>query len=54
MNWLNPISDMAIPTHSGVVSSYNAMDKIISKKIFLKKNMTPKYFTFEKSQRKFF
>ena len=34
-------------THSGVVSSYNAMNKIISKEIFLKnKIMTPKFFTF--------
>ena len=38
-------------THSGVVSSYNAMDKTISKKIFLKeKILTPKYFTFEKKE----
>jgi D-alanine-D-alanine ligase len=33
-------------THSGVISSMNAMDKIISKEIFLgKKINTPKYFT---------
>ena len=33
-------------THSGVVSSFNAMDKLISKKIFLKhKIKTPKYFS---------
>jgi|TARA_B110000971_G_C19980024_1_gene486916 D-alanine-D-alanine ligase len=32
-------------THSGVVSSMNAMDKIISKKIFKKNNLlTPNYF----------
>ena len=36
-------------THSGVISSYNCMNKIISKEIF-KKNMikSPKYFVFEK------
>jgi len=33
-------------THSGVISSYNAMNKIISKEIFLKnKIQTPKFFT---------
>ena len=33
-------------THSGVVSSFNAMNKLISKKIFLKhKIKTPKYFS---------
>ena len=32
-------------THSGVMSSYNAMNKIISKEIFIKNNiLTPKYF----------
>ena len=32
-------------THSGVISSYNAMNKIISKEIFRKNNiLTPKYF----------
>ncbi len=36
-------------THSGVISSYNAMDKIISKKIFIKNKIkTPKYFTIKK------
>ena len=31
-------------THSGVISSYNAMNKIISKEIFIKnKILTPKY-----------
>ena len=36
-------------THSGVISSYNAMNKIISKDIFLKNNiLTPKYFTLKK------
>ena len=30
-------------THSGVISSYNAMDKIISKEIFIKNNI---YFFF--------
>ena len=33
-------------THSGIISSFNAMDKLISKKIFLKhKIKTPKYFS---------
>ena len=37
-------------THSGVISSYNAMNKIISKKIFLKnKILTPKYFNLSKN-----
>ena len=37
-------------THSGVISSFNAMNKIISKKIFLKnKIITPKFLSFEKS-----
>ena len=36
-------------THSGVISSYNAMNKIISKEIFKKNNIiTPKYFVFKK------
>ena len=36
-------------THSGVISSYNAMDKLISKKIFLKSKIkTPKYFSINK------
>ena len=34
-------------THSGVVSSYNAMNKIISKQIFIKnKILTPKFLQF--------
>ena len=38
-------------THSGVVSSYNAMNKIISKKIFLKhKIITPKFFVIKKEE----
>ncbi len=38
-------------THSGVVSSYNAMNKIISKEIFKKNRiLTPLYFTLSKSQ----
>jgi len=33
-------------THSGVISSYNAMNKIVSKEIFVKnKIITPKFFT---------
>ena len=40
-------------THSGVTSSYNAMDKIISKEIFLKnKILTPKYFSIYKNSTK--
>ena len=36
-------------THSGVVTSYNAMNKLISKKIFLRnKILTPKYFSLKK------
>ena len=35
-------------THSGVISSFNAMNKIISKEIFLKNSIkTPKYFTMQ-------
>ena len=43
---------MGIPyTHSGVISSYNAMNKIISKEIFIKnKILTPKYFSIKKNQ----
>ena len=38
-------------THSGVISSYNAMNKIISKKIFIKnKILTPKYFSLKKTE----
>ena len=38
-------------THSGVVSSFNAMNKIISKDFFIKnKILTPKYFTFKKNE----
>ena len=38
-------------THSGVVSSHNAMNKIISKEIFIKnKILTPKYFTIFKHE----
>ena len=37
-------------THSGVISSFNAMDKLISKKIFLKNKIkTPKYFSINKN-----
>ena len=36
-------------THSGVVSSYNAMNKVISKEIFKKNKInSPKYFVLEK------
>ena len=38
-------------THSGVISSYNAMNKIISKEIFLKNNIkTPKFFSIKKTE----
>tara|TARA_B100000579_G_scaffold90694_1_gene71541 strand:+ start:1171 stop:2100 length:930 start_codon:yes stop_codon:yes gene_type:complete len=37
-------------THSGVISSYNAMNKIISKEIFkINKIKSPKYFVIEKN-----
>ena len=36
-------------THSGVISSYNAMNKIISKELFKKNKIkTPKFFTIKK------
>ena len=36
-------------THSGVVSSFNSMNKIISKKIFIKSKIkTPKFFSMKK------
>ena len=38
-------------THSGVKSSFNAMNKIISKKIFIKNKIkTPKYFAMKKKE----
>ena len=38
-------------THSGVVSSYNAMNKIISKEIFKKNNIkSPKYFMIKRAE----
>ena len=50
------LETMGIPyTHSGIISSAMAMDKEISKKIFLKnKILTPKYFiySFDKSKKK--
>ena len=37
-------------THSGVISSFNAMNKLFSKKIFLKSKIkTPKYFSIDRS-----
>merc|ERR1711991_1082666 len=43
------LENIGIPyTHSGVISSAKAMDKEISKKIFLKnKILTPKYFIYK-------
>ena len=36
-------------THSGVISSYNSMNKVISKEIFKKNKIkSPKYFVFNK------
>ena len=36
-------------THSGIISSFNAMNKVISKEIFKKKNIvSPKYFVIKK------
>ena len=38
-------------THSGIISSFNAMDKIISKKIFINnKILTPKFFSLIKNE----
>ncbi len=38
-------------THSGVISSYNAMNKVISKKLFIKnKILTPRYCTIKKKE----
>ena len=38
-------------THSGVISSFNAMDKLISKEIFIQNKIsTPKFFTLKKSE----
>ena len=38
-------------THSGVISSYNSMDKVISKKIFIRnKIFTPNYSVIQKDQ----
>ena len=38
-------------THSGVISSYNAMNKIISKEIFIKNKIkTPKFLTLKKNE----
>ena len=40
-------------THSGVLSSYNAMNKIISKKIFIKNKIkTPKFFSINEQENK--
>ena len=40
-------------THSGVISSFNAMDKSISKKIFIKNKIkTPKFFIIQKKDLK--
>ena len=42
-------------TRSGVISSFNSMDKVISKKIFIKNNiLTPNYFTIQKDDMKTF
>jgi len=40
-------------THSGVISSFNAMNKLISKEIFIKNNIkTPKFFLIKKTEYK--
>ena len=40
-------------THSGVISSFNAMNKLISKEIFIKNNIkTPKFFPIKKKEYK--
>ena len=39
-------------THSGVISSMNAMNKLVSKKIFIhNKIRTPKYFVVDKNEK---
>ena len=39
-------------THSGIISSYNAMNKVISKKIFIKNKITtPKFLHLERKMR---
>ena len=38
-------------THSGIISSYISMNKVYSKKIFIKNKIkTPKYFSIKKNQ----
>ncbi len=38
-------------THSGIISSYNAMNKVISKRIFIKNNITtPKFLHLKKNE----
>ena len=56
-NWEDGVAQsyfeyLKIPyTHSGVISSYNAMNKLISKKIFEdNKILTPKYFTLYRNE----
>ncbi len=46
--------NLRIPyTHSGVLSSFNSMNKAISKKIFIqRKILTPKYFSISKNENK--
>ena len=40
-------------THSGVISSFNAMNKVISKEIFIKSKIkTPKFFSIKKNNYK--
>ncbi|MBD1146997.1 D-alanine--D-alanine ligase [Pelagibacterales bacterium SAG-MED28] len=40
-------------THSGVISSFNAMNKLISKEIFIENNIrTPKFFSIKKTEYK--
>ena len=40
-------------THSGIVSSYNAMNKLVSKEIFIKnKILTPNFFTVNRTKNK--
>ena len=50
------LDSIRIPyTHSGVISSSIAMDKILSKKIFIKNNiLTPKYFIYSFDKTKSF
>ena len=50
MSPLSYFEYLKIPyTHSGVISSFNAMNKLTSKRMFIKNKIkTPKYFSLKK------